>query len=86
MAGGPSVNILIAFLLFWLLFGAYGERTSVPSPGQPELASVSECVLPVDREGGECTPEDPVAPANEAGLKSAEARARSPLAVRARPQ
>ncbi len=69
MAGGPSVNLLIAFLLFWLLFGVYGERTQEPTPGQPQLASVSECVLPIDREGGKCTPADPVAPANEAGLK-----------------
>jgi len=40
MAGGPSVNLLIAFLLFWLLFGTYGERTQEPTPGQPQLASV----------------------------------------------
>src|SRR5690349_17545287 len=35
MAGGPTVNILIAFVLFWIVFGTYGQRTIEPDSGQP---------------------------------------------------
>ncbi len=69
MAGGPSVNLLIAFLLFWMLFGTYGERTQEPVRGAPQVQSVSKCVLPYDEEGRSCTAADPLAPANQAGLQ-----------------
>lgn len=72
MAGGPTVNLLIAFLLFWLLFGTYGERTYEPVPGQPQVQSVSECVLPYSEEGRTCTDDDPLAPANQAGLRQGD--------------
>ena len=50
MAGGPSVNIAIAFFLFWTVFATYGnpaEDTAVDS-GRPVVASVSDCVIPYE--------------------------------------
>ena len=69
MAGGPSVNIAIAFFLFWGVFSTFGQEVDVvPEVGQPVLASVSECVLPYTEEGRPCTTQDPPSPAAEAGL------------------
>ena len=69
MAGGPSVNIAIAFFLFWGVFATYGQDVDVvPESGQPVLASVSQCVLPYTEESLECSPSDPASPAAEAGL------------------
>jgi membrane-associated protease RseP (regulator of RpoE activity) len=69
MAGGPSVNILIAFFIFWGVFATYGQQTLEVDAGQPVLDEVSECVIPYDEEGRDCTASDPKAPANEAGLR-----------------
>ena len=69
MGGGPSVNILIAFFIFWGVFATYGQHTFEAETGPPVIASVSQCVLPADEQQRECTDEDPVAPAAEAGLK-----------------
>jgi membrane-associated protease RseP (regulator of RpoE activity) len=69
MAGGPSVNILIAFFIFWGVFATYGQRSIEAEPGAPVIESVSQCVLPAAEQGRECTPEDPVSPALEAGLR-----------------
>jgi membrane-associated protease RseP (regulator of RpoE activity) len=69
MAGGPTVNILIAFVVFWALFATYGQRSEEIDPGQPVLASVSDCVLPYDDAARACTDEDPVSPAARAGLR-----------------
>ncbi len=33
MAGGPTVNILIAFFIFWGVFATYGQRTSEADAG-----------------------------------------------------
>ncbi|WP_323793319.1 site-2 protease family protein [Nocardioides sp.] len=69
MAGGPSVNIAIAFFLFWGVFATYGQDVDVvPEAGQPVLASVSQCVLPYTEESRECSAPDPASPAAEAGL------------------
>ena len=69
MAGGPTVNLLIAFFLFWGVFGVYGVRTLEPDRGKPVIDTVSQCVLPYAESGRECTDDDPVAPAYEAGLR-----------------
>jgi membrane-associated protease RseP (regulator of RpoE activity) len=69
MAGGPTVNIAIAFFLFWGVFSTYGQKSFEPDPGPPVLQSVSECVLPFTEESRACTPADPPAPAAEAGLR-----------------
>ena len=34
MAGGPTVNILIAFFIFWGVFGLYGSAPSSPTPAR----------------------------------------------------
>ena len=70
MAGGPSVNILIAFFIFWGIFATYGQKSVEAEPGAPVLSSVSVCVLPYSAESTqECTDADPRSPAYEAGLR-----------------
>lgn len=69
MAGGPTVNLLIAFVVFWIVFATYGVKTLDVAPGAPVVAEVSQCVLPYTEEGRACTPSDPAAPAAAAGLR-----------------
>jgi membrane-associated protease RseP (regulator of RpoE activity) len=69
MAGGPTVNILIAFFIFWAVFATYGTKTEEPVAGAPVVATVSECVIPYSESGRACTDQDPPAPAAEAGLE-----------------
>ncbi len=70
MAGGPSVNIAIAFFLFWTVFATYGNPSeSVPDEGAPVIQSVNKCVIPAKEERSECTPGDTPAPAYQAGLR-----------------
>ena len=68
MAGGPTVNLLIAFFLFWAVFATYGDRSLEPNAGPPVIETVSECLLPYVEEGRACRPDDPPTPAVEAGL------------------
>lgn len=63
MAGGPTVNLLIAFTLFGGVFMLHG--VAVPTR---TLAVVTECVVPASEQGRACTPDDPPTPAVEAGL------------------
>jgi membrane-associated protease RseP (regulator of RpoE activity) len=67
MAGGPTVNILIAFVIFAGLFATYGN------PGDevihPTVSKVEACVVPAAEDGRVCTSADPVSPAYQAGLK-----------------
>lgn len=69
MAGGPTVNLLIAFFLFWMVFGTFGQRSEAVADGPPVLAEVSECIVPYEEEGRACTADDPPAPAFAAGLR-----------------
>src|SRR6478735_4876678 len=69
MAGGPTVNLLIAFFIFWGVFATYGQRTVEPEPGAPVTDTVSECIIPFSDEGRDCTATDPASPAVEAGLR-----------------
>ena len=69
MAGGPTVNILIAFFIFWGVFGLYGERTIEPDAGRPVLDEVSQCVIPYVDNRTTCKDSDPVSPAVQAGLQ-----------------
>ncbi len=67
MAGGPMVNIAIAFSLFAILFATYGNpRDEVV---EPTVAAVPECVIPVEELPRACTAEDPPTPASEAGIR-----------------
>jgi len=63
MAGGPTVNLLIAFTLFAGVFGLYGTFEPTTT-----VATVSRCVVPAVEEGRDCTESDPLSPAFEAGL------------------
>ena len=67
MAGGPMVNIAIAFALFVLLFATYGNpRDEVV---EPTVAAVPACVIPVEELPRDCTESDPATPAREAGIQ-----------------
>jgi membrane-associated protease RseP (regulator of RpoE activity) len=68
MAGGPSVNIAIAFLIFAGVFATYGNLSD-PKPYQPVVSTVVDCVLPATEADRACTPSDPVAPAKAAGIE-----------------
>ena len=63
MAGGPTVNLLIAFTLFAGIFGLYGTFEPTTT-----VATVSRCVVPAAEEDRACTAEDPLSPAYRAGL------------------
>jgi membrane-associated protease RseP (regulator of RpoE activity) len=67
MAGGPMVNLAIAFSLFVILFATYGNpRDEVV---EPTVAAVPECVIPVAEERTTCRSTDPETPALEAGIQ-----------------
>lgn len=67
MAGGPMVNIAIAFGLFTILFATYGNpRDEVV---EPTVEAVPACVIPVEELPRDCTASDPVSPAAEAGIE-----------------
>ena len=69
MAGGPTVNILIAFVIFLAVFATYGSRESVPDAGRPVVQEISKCLIPFVEEGRACRATDPPTPALEAGLR-----------------
>lgn len=68
MGSGVTINLVIAFLLFSVVFMGHG----VPKP-TTTVEAVSECVIAVtranlDKPVRECRAGDPVAPAREAGF------------------
>ncbi|MEI5675761.1 MULTISPECIES: M50 family metallopeptidase [Nocardioides] len=69
MGGGPTVNLLIAFFLFLLVFSTYGVKTSEVDAGAPVVDAISECVIPYSESGRACEETDPVSPALGAGLR-----------------
>ena len=70
MAGGPTVNILIAFVIFAGLFATYGNPSD--QNVQTKVADVSACVIPATRTSDVCQKGDPVSPAAQAGLKAGD--------------
>ncbi|MEZ5092225.1 RIP metalloprotease [Nocardioides sp.] len=67
MAGGPMVNVAIAFFLFWGIFatvGNYNDRGV-----DPVVTEVLDCVVPYARQDQACQPGDPETPAKQAGLQ-----------------
>jgi membrane-associated protease RseP (regulator of RpoE activity) len=67
MLGGPTMNLIIAVVLFGGIFTLYGigEQTA-------RVSSVSQCVQTVPASGKAptaCLPTDPKAPANVAGIR-----------------
>lgn len=67
MAGGPLMNVLIAFLLFWAVIGIHGYAQP-----QPIVGRVQECIIREDRANAACTPADPKSPAYLAGLATGD--------------
>jgi membrane-associated protease RseP (regulator of RpoE activity) len=70
MAGGPTVNIAIAFGIFAGVFATYGNLGDTPV--EPVVSAVSECAkftTNTDNEGSGCTAADPPAPANTMGFQ-----------------
>jgi membrane-associated protease RseP (regulator of RpoE activity) len=63
MAGGPMVNLAIAFVLFAGIFGLHGTYEPTTTVGV-----VSQCVVPASDADRECAAGDPLSPAAEAGL------------------
>ena len=49
MAGGPMVNIAIAFFLFWGVFATVGHAST--RSVEPVVAEVSRCIVPADEDG-----------------------------------
>lgn len=66
MAGGPTVNLVLAFLLFGGVFMFYGVPVATTT-----VSEVSDCVVAIEPGQPEpaCTAADPVAPAKQAGLE-----------------
>jgi membrane-associated protease RseP (regulator of RpoE activity) len=69
MASGVMTNLLIAFLLFAVVFMGHGVPTATTT-----VREVSKCVIAVtpadaDQPPRACTAQDPVAPATRAGLR-----------------
>ncbi|HTL41325.1 MAG TPA: site-2 protease family protein [Pseudolysinimonas sp.] len=63
MLGGPSMNLLIAIVLYAIVLCGFGWAQNTTTIG-----GVSEC-LTTDTSRTECTPADPPTPAAAAGLK-----------------
>jgi membrane-associated protease RseP (regulator of RpoE activity) len=70
MAGGPTVNLLIAFFIFAGLFATYGNPADPIL--HPTVDRVEACVVPAAEDGRVCTPHDPVSPAKKAGIQAGD--------------
>jgi membrane-associated protease RseP (regulator of RpoE activity) len=70
MAGGPTVNLLIAFAIFAGLFATYGNPADEVI--HPTVSKVEACVVPAAEDGRVCTAKDPVSPAQRAGLQAGD--------------
>ncbi|HEX5088683.1 MAG TPA: site-2 protease family protein [Nocardioides sp.] len=70
MAGGPSMNIAIAFFLFWVVFSTYGNvNDPAVDSGRPVVSSVQDCIIPATEHRTTCQPGDTPSPAALAGLQ-----------------
>jgi len=63
MLGGPLMNLIIAVVLYAVVFVGFG----IPSLSLG-VGSVSECVISATQTRDECLPEDPTAPGAQAGI------------------
>lgn len=64
MLGGPTMNILLAFLIFLGINAFHGMYVSTLT-----VSAVSECVIAANSEDRTCGPDDPPTPAEEAGVQ-----------------
>jgi membrane-associated protease RseP (regulator of RpoE activity) len=65
--GGPLMNLLIAFGLFWGITAGYGVYRA-----QTTIAVVQECIIPAGETRTECAATDPRTPAHTAGLRAGD--------------
>ncbi len=63
MAGGPTVNIIIAIFLFSVVFMGIGALKPTTT-----VQAVSDCAITDAEAGRSCTSEDPITPARKAGI------------------
>lgn len=73
MAGGPTVNILIAFGIFAAVFATYGNAGD--EKVDTTIEQVHACVLPADQSGDVCTEaevRDQPTPAYAAGIEAGD--------------
>ncbi|WP_040157532.1 M50 family metallopeptidase [Nigerium massiliense] len=64
MAGGITMNLLIAFGLLWGVAGLHGNLRP-----QPVVGEVPQCIVAGPRDDRACRPTDPRTPAAQAGLR-----------------
>ncbi len=67
MAGGPAVNIAIAFIIFSGIYATYGNPAD--QDVSTVVAEVPECVIPVAEGERACTDADAPSPAYAAGIR-----------------
>lgn len=67
MVGGPTVNLLIATVLFAISFMGFGVATATTT-----ISQVADCAITDAEAGRSCTAEDPPTPAKQAGLLPGE--------------
>lgn len=69
MGSGVTINLVLAFALFALVFMGYGIQQATTT-----VSSVSQCVkvVEVGKQAGPCTSADPATPALKAGLKAGD--------------
>lgn len=63
MAGGPLMNLLLAFLFFGIVISGFGVAQTSTT-----LGAVNECLVPASSTQTTCGADDPAAPAAAAGL------------------
>ncbi|MCW2789859.1 MAG: zinc metalloprotease [Aeromicrobium sp.] len=67
MAGGPTVNILIAVFLFTVVFMGFGALAPTTT-----VQAVSDCAISDAEAGRTCQASDPETPASKAGLEAGD--------------
>ena len=67
MAGGPMVNVVLAIILFAIVFMGFGALKPTTT-----IQAVSDCAIADAEAGRTCTDKDPVTPAKQAGLAAGD--------------
>ena len=65
MAGGPAMNLLIAFALFWSIIGLHGTWQA-----QPVVAEIQSCIIREDQPTAQCLVPD--TPAAKSGIRAGD--------------
>ena len=65
MAGGPAMNLLIAFVLFWSILGLHGSWQP-----QPVVAEIQSCIIRENQPTAQCLVPD--TPAAKSGIRAGD--------------